>query len=230
MSSVEARSSMTGSIVGMESAKLLAHELDNLLKPGKSVKQAYHLFSGAAHYQMETMSDDSVTASDSEQSSNGAYGSLVIQKRICTGTSGSCDSDKIDQVMQSEMRNIRMDIMTGNSFKHCLAGSAESMKDLPRVNVYHAVTGEEIGIALAGRINDLSYPPHSSIKELMEYRGLFARRATLEEARVTQKWYTFLEDFRPTAIMIDDDLIDHTTVEGGHLQLGHVTGRITLIM
>ena len=42
MSSVEARSSMTGSIVGMESAKLLAHELDNLLKPGKSVKQAYH--------------------------------------------------------------------------------------------------------------------------------------------------------------------------------------------
>ena len=186
---------------------------------------------------METMSDDSVTASDSEQSSNGDYGSLV-QKMIGTGTSGSCDSmacgendsDKKDQVKQSEMRNIRMDIMMGNSYKHRLACSAESMKDLPRVSVYHAVTGEEIGVALAGRINDLSYPPHSSIKELMEYRGLFARRATLEEARVTQKWYTFLEDFRPTAIMIDDELIDHTTVEGGHLQLGHVTGRITLIM
>ena len=211
-------------------SQLLTHDLGTCSSQVRASSRLIILFSGAAHCQVETMSDDSVTASDSEHSSNGAYGSLVIQRRICTGTSGSCDSDKIDQVMQSEMRNIRMDIMTGNSFKHCLAGSAESMKDLPRVNVYHAVTGEEIGLALAGRINDLSYPPHSSIKELMEYRGLFARRATHEETSVTQKWYTFLEDFRPTAIMIDDDLIDHTTVEGGYLQLGHVTGRITLIM
>ena len=143
---------------------------------------------------------------------------------------GEKDSGRKDPAMQSEMRNIRMEIMSCGSFKQCHADSAESMKDLPRVNVYHAVTGDEIGIAVAGRINDLSYPPHSTIKELMAYGGLFARRATQEESNVTQKWYTFLEDFRPTAIMIDGDRIDHTTVEGGYLQLGHVTGRITLIM
>ena len=125
----------------------------------------------------------------------------------------------VDATLQSEMREIRMDIWMGNAYKHLWKGFS-------RANVYLEATGEEIGYPEFHRRDDLSWPPHYSIKELMACRGVFARRSTHEERNRTQKWYTFLESFKPTAVMIDGNLIDHTTDKA---QLGHVTGRITLV-
>ena len=180
--------------------------------------------------------------SDSEQSSHGAYDSLLVPANDGKDLdfSGSCDSMQFecgekdsgrkDMAQQRELRQRRMEIMTGDSSKHRYTASAESMKDLPRVNVYHALTGNPIGIALADRPGDLSFPPHWSIAELMAYWGFYSRHATQEERDSTGRWYKMMDKVKPTAIMLDGNQIDYKNDEHGHRQLGHVTERITLLM
>ena len=190
---------------------------------------------------VNSATDSEVTASaDLEwesSSSNGAYSSLFVPREEF-GSGASCDtlqsgengSGSKDATSQSEMREVRREIWMGITYKHRLFASAESMKWFSRVSVYLEATGEEIGYPEHDRPDDLGWPPHYSIKELMAYRGFFARRATQEERNRTQKWYTFLESFKPTAVMFDGKLIDHTTAERGLTQLGHVKERITLVM
>ena len=180
---------------------------------------------------VNSATDSEVTASADldweSSSSNGAYSCLFVPREEF-GSCVSCDtlqsgengSGSKDATSQSEMREVRREIWMGNAYKHLWKGFS-------RVSVYLEATGEEIGYPEHDRPDDLSWPPHYSIKELMACRGVFARRSTHEERNRTQKWYTFLESFEPTAVMIDGNLIDHATDRS---QLGHVTGRITLVM
>ena len=181
--------------------------------------------------------------SDSEQSSNGAYSSLLVEKKCvhCTvenmGFSGSFDSmqygengpNRKDTVEQHEMRQFRLWKLTGNINPLQKCYLYESMKNCPRVKVYNAWNGEQIGVAVAERPGDLSFPPQHTVSQLMAHWGHFARQATQEEFEAFGKWFTIMWDFKPTAMMLDDNLVDHTTEKYRYLPLGKVTKRITLI-